>query len=93
MNPVIDTVLSQLTDPFRIGLMVALVITMLRTVAVTGRWIPLALGVVFVAVIVPSTLPSQTVEFMDAVLAGLVSNTIILVVVLAIAVMVKQRRG
>ncbi len=89
----IDTVLSQLTDPFRIGLMVALVITMLRTAAVTGRWIPLALGVVFVAVIVPSTLPSQTVEFMDAVLAGLVSNAIILVVVLVIASMVKQRRG
>ncbi len=89
----IDTVFSQLIDPFRIGLMLALVITMLRTAAVTGRWTPLALGIVFVAVIVPSTLPSQTVEFVDAVLAGLVSNVIILVVVLAIAVMVKKRRG
>jgi hypothetical protein len=91
MNPVIDTVLSQLIDPFRIGLMVALVITMLRTAAVTGRWIPLALGVVFVAVIVPSTLPSQSVVLMEAVLAGLVSNIIILAVVLAIAAVIKRR--
>ena len=87
----IDTVLSQLIDPFRIGLMVALVITMLRTAAVTGRWIPLALGVVFVAVIVPSTLPSQSVVLMEAVLAGLVSNSIILAVVLAIAAVIKRR--
>lgn len=87
----IDTVLSQLIDPFRIGLMVALVITMLRTAAVTGRWIPLALGVVFVAVIVPSTLPSQSVVLMEAVLAGLVSNIIILAVVLAIAAVIKRR--
>ncbi|WP_396267917.1 hypothetical protein [Ideonella sp.] len=91
MNPVIDTVLSQLIDPFRIGLMVALVITMLRTAAVTGRWIPLALGVVFVAVIVPSTLPSQSVVLMEAVLAGLVSNSIILAVVLAVAAVIKRR--
>ncbi len=87
----IDTVLSQLIDPFRIGLMVALVVTMLRTSAVTGRWIPLALGVVFVAVIVPSTLPNQSVDFMEAIGAGLVSNIIILAVVLAIAAVIKRR--
>lgn len=89
----IDTVLSQLTDPFRIGLMVALVITMFRTSAVTGRVIPLALGVLFVAVILPSTLPSQSVEFLDAVVAGFVSNVIILVVVLCIAKVLAKRRG
>src|SRR4028118_1889563 len=50
-----EILLSQLTDPFRLGLIVALVVTMLRTEAVTGRWVPLATGVVFVAFILPLT--------------------------------------
>ena len=33
---------GQLLDPFRWGLLVALVLTMLRTEAQTGRWLPLA---------------------------------------------------
>ncbi len=89
----IDTVLSQLTDPFRIGLMVALVVTMFRTSAVTGRVIPLALGVLFVAVMLPSTMPSQSVELIDAIVAGVVSNAIILAIVLAIATLIKRQRG
>lgn len=89
----IDIVFTQLTDPFRIGLIVALVITMFRTSAVTGHVIPLALGVLFVAVILPSTLPSQSVEFVDAVLSGLVSNAIILAVVLGVVTLLRKRRG
>ena len=73
----IDLVLSQLTDLFRVGLMIALVVTMLRTSAVTGRVLPLALGVVFVAVILPSTMPGGSASLIDAILAGLVSNLII----------------
>ncbi len=88
----IDLVLSQLTDIFRIGLIVALVVTMRRTAAVTGRVLPLALGVLFVAVILPTTLRSQQVALMDAVLAGLVSNVIILGVVLAAAFLVERFR-
>lgn len=87
-----DLVLSQLTDLFRIGLIVALVVTMLRTSAVTGRFLPLALGVVFVAVIVPSTMPSGSASLVDAILAGLVSNLIILVPVLTIATLVTRLR-
>ena len=88
----IDLVLSQLTDLFRIGLMIALVVTMLRTSAVTGRVLPLALGVVFVAVILPSTMPGGSASFIDAMLAGLVSNLIILVPVLAVAALVMRLR-
>ena len=88
----IDLVLSQLTDLFRIGLMVALVVTMRRTSAVTGRILPLALGVVFVAVMLPSTMPSGSASLVDAILAGLVSNLIILVPVLAIAAVVARLR-
>lgn len=87
-----DIVLSQLTDPFRIGLIVALVITMLRTSAVTGRALPLALGVVFVAVILPTTMQSGTPNLMNVIVAGLISNLVILGVVLLIAVVVARMR-
>ena len=88
----IDLVLSQLTDLFRIGLMVALVVTMQRTSAVTGRVLPLALGVVFVAVMLPSTMSRGSASLIDAILAGLVSNLIILVPVLAVATLVARLR-
>lgn len=87
-----DLVISQLTDPFRIGLIIALVVTMLRTSAVTGRFVPLALGVVFVAVILPTTMPTGSASLTDAILAGLVSNLIILVPVLAVARLVARLR-
>ena len=88
----IDLVLSQLTDLFRIGMMIALVVTMLRTSAVTGRVLPLALGVVFVAVMLPSTMPKDSASLIDAILAGLVSNLIILVPVLAVATLIARLR-
>ena len=87
-----DLVLSQLTDLFRIGLIIALVVTMYRTAAVTGRVLPLALGVVFVAVMLPATLPSSSASLADAILAGLISNSIILVPVLAFAALIRRLR-
>ena len=90
---VTDLVLSQLSDPFRIGLIVALVVTMRRTASVTGRFIPLVLGVVFVAVMLPATMPNATTSSVDAILAGLVSNSIILAAVLAcVKVIARVRR-
>lgn len=89
----IELIQSQLTDLFRIGLIVALVVTMFRTASVTGRILPLAMGVVFVAVILPSTNPPSTGTVTEAVLAGLVSNLIILGIVLALAVAVRRIRG
>ena len=87
-----DLVLSQLTDLFRIGLIIALVVTMYRTAAVTGHVLPLALGVVFVAVMLPATLPSSSASLADAILAGLISNSIILVSVLALAALIRRLR-
>ena len=87
-----DLVLSQLTDLFRIGLIIALVVTMHRTAAVTGRVLPLVLGVVFVAVMLPATMPSSSASLADATLAGLVSNSIILVPVLAVAALIVRLR-
>jgi hypothetical protein len=87
-----DLVLLQLTDPFRIGLIIALVVTMLRTAAVTGRVLPLVLGIVFVAVILPTTMPSSTASMGDSILAGLFSNLIITVPVLAVALVLRRHR-
>ncbi|KAF0115985.1 MAG: hypothetical protein FD150_681 [Rhodobacteraceae bacterium] len=89
----IELIQSQLLDPFRIGLIVALVFTMARTRAATGTILPLALGVVFVAVILPSTQGSGAASLTDAVLAGLVSNLIILGIVLALVVIFRRMRG
>ena len=70
---------SQLTDIFRIGLIVALIATTLRTEGVTGRIIPLLAGVVFVAVIIPTTMQtSDTPPLMQRIGVGVVANLIIL---------------
>ncbi|MBT9462782.1 hypothetical protein [Hydrogenophaga sp.] len=88
----IDLVFSQLTDVFRIGLIIALVVTMLRTAPVTGRVLPLLAGVVFVAVILPTTMPGGSASLTHAILAGLVSNLIILILVLAVARLIARLR-
>ncbi len=87
-----ELVLSQLTDVFRIGLIIGLVFTMRKTAAVTGRVLPLALGVVFLAIMLPATMPSPSVGFADAIVAGLVSNTIILAPVLGVGWLIARSR-
>lgn len=89
----VELIQSQLMDPFRIGLILALVFTMLRTQAATGTVLPLAAGVIFVAVILPSTQGSGAVSLTQAVAAGIVSNLIILGIVLALAMIVRRLRG
>ena len=89
----IELIQSQLMDPFRIGLIVALVFTMFRTQAATGTVLPLAAGVIFVAVILPSTQGSGAVSLTEAIAAGIVSNLIILGIVLALAMIVRRLRG
>lgn len=81
-----EILLSQLTDPFRLGLIVALVVTMLRTEVVTGRWIPLILGVIFVAAILPMTTSRGMTDggMALAIALGVVANLILLALVMAI---------
>lgn len=85
MTPV-EILIAQLTDPFRLGLIVALVVTMLRTEAVTGRWVPLAAGVLFVAAILPMTTSRAMAEgaLPQVILLGIVANLLLLGLVLAI---------
>lgn len=89
----LDLIQSQLMDPFRIGLIAALVFTMFRTKAATGTVIPLAAGVIFVAVILPSTQGAGAVSLTEAIAAGVVSNLIILGIVLALVMIVRRLRG
>ncbi|WP_275786681.1 hypothetical protein [Pararhizobium gei] len=78
----LETLASQLMDPFRIGLILFLFLTALRTRAATGLAMPLALGVVFVAVLLPLTTGANAVTDNAARLSliafGVVSNAIIL---------------
>ena len=78
-----DILWGQLLDPFRWGLLVALVVTMLRTEGQTGRWLPLAAGVAFVAAIIPSTMGlPEGATLARAVGLGVLANLVILAAVL-----------
>ncbi len=80
-----DLLFSQLLDPFRIGLLVALFATMLRTEAATGTFIPLLAGIVFVAIIIPVTLQTDLPAPLWHVIAvGILADTIIVVIIRAV---------
>lgn len=66
-------------DPFRIGLLAALLFTIRRNVATTGVWIPLAAGIIFVAALIATTLtPPADGNLIKAILMGLLANIIII---------------
>ena len=79
-----DLFVAQLTDLFRVGLMIMLVITASRTAQNAGTVVPLILGVVFVAVIIPTTLSSDSASKSIQIGVGLLSNAVILGVLLAV---------
>ena len=79
-----DLLLSQLSDPFRIGLLIALFITMLRTRTASGIWVPLAAGVVFVAVILPTTMQNTLAAPLSQVIGvGVLANVVIVALIMA----------
>jgi hypothetical protein len=79
-----DLLLSQLSDPFRIGLLIALFITMLRTRTASGIWVPLAAGVVFVAVILPTTMQTTLAAPLSQVIGvGVLANVVIVALIMA----------
>jgi hypothetical protein len=80
----VDIYLAQLGDPFRIGLLVALLFTAVNTQATLNRWIPIGLGLVFVAVLIPTAMGSGAgADLFPRILVGLFSNLTILAVLLA----------
>lgn len=92
--PLMEILTGQLTDLFRVGLMIALIITARRNVAATGWVLPLIFGVIFVAVMIPSTMQSQSAEPLWRLIAvGMVANLIILAAVLGAYAAYKRFRG
>ena len=91
--PLFDILTGQLGDLFRIGLLIALVITTRRNQAATGWILPLICGVIFVAVIIPSTLQTQSTEPLWRLMAvGVVANAIILAAMLCIYALIERLR-
>ncbi len=77
-----DLLISQLADPFRIGLLFFLIVTAFRTRA-HGFVVPLALGVVFVAILLPmTTASSATTDRTLAIATGIAANAIIVGILL-----------
>ena len=84
---------AQFLDPFRIGLLIALVYTMLRNRAATGTRLPLAAGALFVAVIVPLTVsPTTTQPLWLVVATGLVVNAVWLGVIVTLWRVIATRK-
>ncbi len=73
-----ELLLMQLSDPFRIGLLVALAFTTLQTQGQTGRAIPLLLGIVFVAVLIANTTSAGEGDLTMAIGVGVLANAIII---------------
>lgn len=74
--------------------MIAMVYTMLRTRAVTGTWLPLAAGTLFVAAIIPLTAmqaggPAQ----IWAIGVGVITNLAILLAIIAALAVWNRFRG
>ncbi|GLS32344.1 hypothetical protein SAMN04488498_11723 [Mesorhizobium albiziae] len=81
----VDIYLAQLADPFRVGLLVALLFTAANTEAALNRWIPIGLGLAFVAVLIPTAIGTTAgMDLVHTILVGLVSNLTILAVLLAV---------
>ena len=78
-----EIIVSQLVDPFRIGLVAALIYTTIRNSGITGWLVPLTAGIVFVAFIIAVTMPNNGQTQAVIIVTGLISNAIIAAVMFA----------
>jgi len=69
--------IEQATDIFRLGLLDGLVYTTDRTRHQTGVLLPLVAGVIFVAIIIPTTMPRPGVGLWQAAGTGLLVNAVV----------------
>ena len=80
----VDIFLDQIVDPFRIGLIIMMLVTSARTSAAVGTVVPLVLGVVFVAVLIPTALDADDGNVVSEIAVGLVTNAVLLGLALAV---------
>jgi hypothetical protein len=69
-----ELLLSQLTDPFRLGMLVFLVLTAARTRSVNGILVPLIAGALFIAVIIPMLLTPAGADTVRQIACGAALN-------------------
>ena len=69
--------MQQFTDVFRLGLLAGLIYTTERTRAQTGVLLPLLAGIVFVAIIIPATMPKPGQDMWVAAATGIAVNAVI----------------
>lgn len=84
--------LRQLVDPFRWGLLVALVFTTTQNRPVTGTFVPLLAGVLFVAVLLPLTTTPAAAPMVRQTLVGVAANLVALGVILLAKRLIAQFR-
>jgi hypothetical protein len=76
-------IVEQLADPFRMGLLIALLFMAAKPSGGHQRWLPIALGLVFVAVLIPTAMASDAADPVSAQIGvGLLSNAIIVGIML-----------
>lgn len=90
-------VAEQVTDIFRIGMILFLAITSMNTAHATatraGRAVPLVLGVIFIAVLIPVTFNREAADLVPRIAVGIVVNAILLAVVMGGIRVVRQLTG
>ena len=82
-----------MTDLFRIGLLVILLFTTIRTAAQTGYVLPLMAGAIFVAILIPTAMSDEDSNKFSLILVGLASNAVILGVILALRMVAARLTG
>lgn len=91
---IVRILVEQLADPFRLGLLIALLFVAAKPAGVFNRWLPIALGLVFVAVVIPTAMASDETEPMTAQIGiGLLSNGIIVGLMLAAEAVYEKFKG
>ncbi|MGC4025932.1 MAG: hypothetical protein QM744_12745 [Mesorhizobium sp.] len=81
---------EQLADPFRIALIIGLLITANNTAPQIGRSIPLVLGVIFVAVLIPTAFGTGEHGLAPSVAVGIVANFLLFAVCWLIFSLIKR---
>jgi len=88
---------EQVTDIFRIGMILFLVLTAARTAPATptraGSAAPLTLGVLFIAVLIPLTFHRGAPDLLPRILLGIPVNAILLLAMLGLIRLWRQTRG
>jgi len=79
-----DIFIAQLLDPFRIGLLLALLLTARNTMAHTGMVLPLGAGVLFIAALIPLSFSAGAENWWTLFAIGIISNCVIVAIVLGL---------